>query len=409
MTNKIADFKEDFPLPELSRRVLLSTDIGSDPDDALSLLAILNSGINLEGIITVNGNVESRCCIAQHLINLFGERSGRKIPVAKGESQPLDVRVPPFRNFEDCLVDWSFIDQGKIDVAGDFRFKKLSGLGIIDQGIKFLAGELSKRSYTIFNIAPLTNLAKLIEHYPQSARSIEKVYVMGCRFSPGDLEHNIRHDLKAAEIVFQSDLPLIVVPGDVCEKYRMPDYFLEQMQSSAAKYVQHMTKAYLGLSTAKALASRQIAGESMPKIIIDYTCLPHQVFEGLSFEEKVVLSEKKKLLLRELDNVYFPLFEPEQYFKCYSALVEHLNDPRLNFKLGNIVARELERIRVRDLSVADVFVPYCFLHPDQIKTKKGTVKFTSHGESYLKPEKKHEIVTAINYNHFQEFLKKYLR
>ncbi len=389
----------------MTSRVLLSTDIGSDPDDALSLLTIFNSGINLEGIVTVNGNLEARCCIAKHMVNL----SGRKIPVAKGESQPLGLGVSPYTNFEDCLVDSSFINEDETDEKGNLRTKPLPQVGVITKGVEFLARKLSKRSYTLFSIAPLTNLARLLEQYPKAAKNIERVYVMGCRFNSGGLEHNIRYDLKAAEMVFQSELPLLVIPGDVCEKYRLPDSFLEPMQSPAAQYVKHMTKAYLGLATAMALTTRQVMNTSFPQAIMDYVHLPHQAYDGLSFEERTKLSRKKSQLLCELSDAYFPLFEPEKYFERYSALVEHLEDPRLNFKLGTIVAEELKKIRAKSLSVADVFVPYCFLHPERIQTKRGTVHFTPRSESLLEAGEKHEIVTMIDYHHFEEFLREYLK
>ena len=56
-----------------NKKVLVSTDIGSDIDDALSLLVMLNSGINLEGVYTVNGDVDSRSFITHHLLKLAGK------------------------------------------------------------------------------------------------------------------------------------------------------------------------------------------------------------------------------------------------------------------------------------------------------------------------------------------------
>ena len=49
----------------MSKKILFSTDIGSDPDDALALLAMLNHPeIDLKGIYTVNGLVDFRSFIA---------------------------------------------------------------------------------------------------------------------------------------------------------------------------------------------------------------------------------------------------------------------------------------------------------------------------------------------------------
>ena len=52
-------------------KILVSTDIGSDVDDALALNVMLkHSGFNVEGIYTVNGDVNSRALIARHMVSL---------------------------------------------------------------------------------------------------------------------------------------------------------------------------------------------------------------------------------------------------------------------------------------------------------------------------------------------------
>ena len=87
-------------------RILLSTDIGSDIDDALCLLSMLNHpDINLQGIYTVNGDVNSRSYIARHMVNLRGAR----IPVIRGEQKPIAADTKPYTYYESLLILLQFL------------------------------------------------------------------------------------------------------------------------------------------------------------------------------------------------------------------------------------------------------------------------------------------------------------
>ena len=88
------------------KRILVSTDIGSDIDDALTLLIILNHpGIDLAGIYTVNGDVDSRCYIAKRMVEL----AGIDVAVCRGTSNPLGALVKPYSWFENWLIDSVYI------------------------------------------------------------------------------------------------------------------------------------------------------------------------------------------------------------------------------------------------------------------------------------------------------------
>ncbi len=119
----------------IGRRVLFSTDIGLDIDDALALLAMLNHPeINLCGICTVNGEVLYRSFIAKHMINL----AGKEIPVYCGEANPFFDLVPPYSNLgiEEVLVDNSFVDWEETERQSykQHVFKPLEAAGIIVMG-----------------------------------------------------------------------------------------------------------------------------------------------------------------------------------------------------------------------------------------------------------------------------------
>ena len=48
-------------------KIILSTDIGSDSDDAIALLAMINQNMPLDSIYCINGQVEYRAAIAKQI------------------------------------------------------------------------------------------------------------------------------------------------------------------------------------------------------------------------------------------------------------------------------------------------------------------------------------------------------
>jgi len=65
---------------------------------------------------------------------------------------------------------------------------------------------------------PLTNLAVLIRVFPEIQKYIEKVLVMGGSMKEGNItpyaEYNIHSDPEAANVIFQSDLNIVIVTLD---------------------------------------------------------------------------------------------------------------------------------------------------------------------------------------------------
>ena len=59
--------------------------------------------------------------------------------------------------------------------------------------------------------------------------------------------------------------------------------------------------------------------------------------------------------------------------------------------------------------LTDAFVPYCYLFPDRLVTKRVKATVYGAGQTILEPGDKHEIVIDIDYAHFEKFLLKNLR
>lgn len=179
--------------------ILLDTDIGSDIDDAFALALVLNSPeLDLLGVTTVSGNPEARARLAAKLL----EDAGRlDVPVVAGAPGPL---VP----LEQCRL------------AEGFKSPSLLPLKAED----FLYAEISKRpgEITLVAIGPLTNVAAVLKKYPDASKKIKQIVLMGGSVergyapgSPPEAEYNIRSDPEAAQTVFSSGAPILMVPLDV--------------------------------------------------------------------------------------------------------------------------------------------------------------------------------------------------
>lgn len=85
--------------------------------------------------------------------------------------------------------------------------------------------EQSPEKITIIAVGPLTNIALLLKAYPHLKEKIERISLMGGGLSTGNCsaaaEFNIICDPEAAEIVFQSGIPIIMAGLDVTHQARM--------------------------------------------------------------------------------------------------------------------------------------------------------------------------------------------
>ena len=103
-----------------------------------------------------------------------------------------------------------------------------------------LAARLRPQKLTILALAPLTNIASVIAHHPDVVGSIERIIMVGGK-PPGRLLHpgtqwwfhfrdlNISKDTRAAEVVLQSGVPLVLIPFEVAEKILITQADLDRL------------------------------------------------------------------------------------------------------------------------------------------------------------------------------------
>jgi purine nucleosidase len=185
--------------------VILDTDIGSDVDDAFALALVLASPeLELRGVTTVGKQAEDR---AWMVCRFLTHSQSRAVPVAFGrEEQPT------------YDVDWQIQYRRHPGVIFNrtCRPLKVSAVEFLYQQLKADPGNI-----TIITVGPLTNIAQLIKEHPDCKPWIKQVILMGGSIRVGydgsdkpEPEWNIKSDIRAAQTVFQSGLPLVVAPLD---------------------------------------------------------------------------------------------------------------------------------------------------------------------------------------------------
>lgn len=187
----------------------LILDVDTGVDDAYAVLfAALHPEINLLGITCVDGNTNVDQVVANTLKVLDAAGAG-EIPVARGAVRPL-LGVSQYAEYvhgADGMGDLGIAPSNR-------RVDPRSAVELLRDLI-----EGSKDPVTLVPIAPLTNIALFLRAFPESAKKIHRIVLMGGSASAGNAtaaaEFNIWHDPEAAAIVFQSGVPITMYGLDV--------------------------------------------------------------------------------------------------------------------------------------------------------------------------------------------------
>ena len=101
-----------------------------------------------------------------------------------------------------------------------------------DTAVEFLYKQLKARpgELTLLTIGPLTNIARLLKEHPDCKPWIKRLVMMGGSVrvgyqgkAPPDVEWNIKCDIKAAQTVFASGIPLVVAPLDATTMLKLEE------------------------------------------------------------------------------------------------------------------------------------------------------------------------------------------
>ena len=193
-----------------SHKVIIDADPGVD-DAAAILMALASPEIEVLGLSIVAGNVSLADTVtnACKLVALSGRRD---VPVHAGASGPL-VREQVYGKYARI---GSFDD--KLVKAGDIVPLDENAVQFITRSAR--AAVATGEQITICAIGPMTNVALALIQHPDVARGIRQIVSMGGAFTALGhrtpwAEFNIYADPHAAEIVFQSGVPIVLMPLDM--------------------------------------------------------------------------------------------------------------------------------------------------------------------------------------------------
>ncbi|URN96452.1 MAG: ribonucleoside hydrolase RihC [Candidatus Pristimantibacillus lignocellulolyticus] len=189
------------------RPIIIDTDPGIDDAVALAI-ALYSDKLDVRLITTIAGNVglDKVTTNALRLLKFFN----KNIPVALGADRPLIKEA----------IDASDI-HGSTGMDGyDFE-EPTEDLVLKENAVNAMYRVImaSEEPITIVPIGPLTNIALLLSMYPDVKTNIAEIVLMGGSTTRGNFgvmsEFNIAADPEAAKMVFQSNLPIVMVGLDV--------------------------------------------------------------------------------------------------------------------------------------------------------------------------------------------------
>lgn len=220
--------------------VILDVDTGID--DAFALLfAALHPMIKLLGVTCVDGNTNVDQVIINTLKVLDAAGAG-EIPVARGAVRPLlgSSKYAQYVHGADGMGDLGIAPSNR-------KIDPRSAIELIRDLI-----ESSLQPVTLVPLAPLTNIALFLRAFPETAKKVHRIVLMGGSASAGNAtpvaEFNIWHDAEAAAIVFQSGIPITMYGLDVFMRPVVSSEEAQKLKKSTeptAKFAGNLISAFV--------------------------------------------------------------------------------------------------------------------------------------------------------------------
>ncbi|SFD12524.1 nucleoside hydrolase [Collimonas sp. OK412] len=186
-----------------AEQVIVDTDIGDDIDDAFALGLLLNSpGFEILGFTTAWGDTGLRMQLLERLLRETGHGA---IPIARGIATTSQT---PFTQ-----ARWA--QRGSLPPAAP------PAVDFLLQQIRRHPGQV-----TLIALGPLTNIGAAITRDPATFGKLKQVVLMGgsvragyrkseyAAARPADKEYNIAADIPAAQKLFTSGVPIVMMPLD---------------------------------------------------------------------------------------------------------------------------------------------------------------------------------------------------
>ncbi|MCB2126260.1 MAG: nucleoside hydrolase [Rhodobacteraceae bacterium] len=195
-----------------ARKIIIDTDPGQD-DAVAILLALASAELDVLGITTVAGNVPLP--LTSKNARVVCELAGREdVRVFAGCDRPMARKL--------VTAEYVHGKSGLDGIALPDPTMPLAEGHAVDFLIETLREE-APGTVTLCPIGPLTNVATAFLRAPDIVPRVAEIVLMGgAYFEVGNVtpaaEFNIYVDPEAADIVFKSGVPIVVMPLDVTHK-----------------------------------------------------------------------------------------------------------------------------------------------------------------------------------------------
>ena len=214
--------------------VRMILDIDSVADDILAILySCAEPEINLEAVTTVmgaSGSIEQATKVALNTLELAGRAD---VPVYAGADRPMighsaAVMAAPVEFGHQLAAKFGERLQGfnRPAPTPNRPAEDEHAVDYIVRTVMSNPGEI-----TLVATGPMTNVALALLREPRIAHNVNHCFILGgCFKVPGNMtpvtEYNIWADPEAAKILLTSEMPVTIVPLDVCETNLVADSML---------------------------------------------------------------------------------------------------------------------------------------------------------------------------------------
>jgi len=196
----------------MATKIILDVDTGTD--DAVALMtAVLHPEIELVAACSVNGNqtIEKTTENTRRVLDFLGRSD---IPVYRGCELPMVSTLNPARKPNVPYVEKSHVHGDWLPIPS--ATTPIESKHAVNFLIDFYMS--TDEDVILVPVGPLSNLGMALRLEPRIAEKIPELVIMGGAHGLGNItpsaEWNIYVDPEAARIVFQSGIPIRLVPLD---------------------------------------------------------------------------------------------------------------------------------------------------------------------------------------------------
>jgi len=220
--------------------ILIDTDPGVDDFFCLAVGCAFKDKFNLVGVSAMGGNNYTEVT-TQNALNILHLFNRDEVDVAMGEhsfsrNRPFHKPVAKYHG-KNGLGDVEIEKSPKAP-------HKLNAYDFIYEKAKEYKGEL-----VIVAVGPETNIAKCIEIHPDVTKLIKKFVIMGGSSTKGNCtpyaEANIFNDPYAAEIIFNSGVPIDMIGLNVTMQSRLNNDDFSKISSNVNPKIKNVMEALI--------------------------------------------------------------------------------------------------------------------------------------------------------------------